>query len=151
MVNHLEALFPRLIGSGYQMKSPQSDDYNCIAWAAGPANAHTWWWPFGDPAKSFWPQNVPRAETLDAFSQLFASLHYSVCDHGDLEPGYEKVALYADDLGVPLHAARQLPDGRWTSKLGAMEDIEHALQDLVGMEYGTVVLVMKRPMAVGTG
>jgi hypothetical protein len=46
------------------------------------------------------------------------------------------VALYADGQGVPLHAARQWPDGRWTSKLGAMEDIEHALQDLVGSEYG---------------
>jgi hypothetical protein len=47
---------------------------------------------------------------------------------------------------VPKHAARQLPSGRWTSKLGPMEDIEHALHDLTGMAYGSVVLVMKRPV-----
>ncbi len=117
--NHLETLFPGLRGSGHQITSPPCDGYNCIAWAAGPANTHGWWWPFGDPAKTYWPPQVPREETLDAFRQLFALLQYSVCDDDALEPGYEKVALFADDLGVPLHAARQLPDGRWTSKLGA--------------------------------
>jgi hypothetical protein len=61
------------------------------------------------------------------------------------------VALFADAQGVLLHAARQLPGGRWTSKLGALEDIEHALQDLVGTEYGSVVQVMKRPVSEGAG
>jgi hypothetical protein len=46
---------------------------------------------------------------------------------------------------VPKHAARQLPDGRWTSTLGPGEDLEHALHDLKGMVYGSVVLVLKRP------
>jgi len=45
-----------------------------------------------------------------------------------------------------LHAARQLPEGRWTSKLGELEDIEHALHDLTGTVYGSVVLVMKRAL-----
>jgi hypothetical protein len=64
-----------------------------------------------------------------------------------VEPGYEKVALFAL-AGVPKHAARQLPSGRWVSKLGPSEDIEHALHDLTGMVYGSVVLVMKRPVAL---
>src|SRR5688572_9938348 len=108
MVSHLETVFPGLRGSVYQITSPQSDAYNCIAWAAGPANAHSWWWPFGDPAKTYWPPQMPREDTVKAFRQLFASLQYAVCDHDALEPGFEKVALFADGLGVPLHAARQL-------------------------------------------
>ena len=94
---------------------------------------------------------MPRQETLEAFQQLFESLRYNVCDHAEVELGYEKVALFADAQGAPLHAARQLPGGRWTSKLGAMEDIEHALQDLVGTEYGSVVRVMKRAVPVAPG
>jgi hypothetical protein len=35
----------------------------------------------------------------------------------------------------------------WTSKLGELEDIEHALGDLTGMVYGSIVLVMKRPVS----
>jgi len=48
--------------------------------------------------------------------------------------------------GAPTHAARQLPSGRWSSKLGPMEDIEHELQDVTGSVYGSVVLVLKRPL-----
>ncbi len=44
-----------------------------------------------------------------------------------------------------------LADGRWTSKLGPMEDIEHALHDLAGMVYGSVALVMKRPRPAAGG
>jgi hypothetical protein len=57
------------------------------------------------------------------------------------------IALFADKNDFPLHAARQLPSGRWTSKLGELEDIEHGLRDLEGDAYGTVVLIMKRPIA----
>jgi hypothetical protein len=147
MTTNIEDLFPGLRDSQFDLKSPPDDLYNCIAWAAGPTNTKLWWWPFGEPEKTFWPASVPRQETLDAFRQLFETLGYSVCDHPDVEPGSEKVALFADNHGFPLHAARQLAGGRWTSKLGALEDIEHALQDLVGSEYGSVVLVMKRPWA----
>ncbi len=147
MVGHrLEQAFPRLVGSGYQVTSPQADRYNCIAWAAGdPSN---WWWPdeAGQPDSSYWPPNVPRAMTLDAFSQAFASLGYAICDDEQPEEGFEKVAVFAL-AGVPTHAARQLPNGRWTSKLGPMEDLEHALHDLTGMVYGSVALIMKRPLS----
>jgi hypothetical protein len=60
-------------------------------------------------------------------------------------PGLEKVALYADANGCPTHVARQLPNGRWTSKLGELEDIEHDLPALEGDLYGSVTLVLKRP------
>jgi hypothetical protein len=46
--------------------------------------------------------------------------------------------------GEPTHAARQLPNGKWTSKLGRWQDIEHELDGLVGEMYGTVKQILKR-------
>jgi hypothetical protein len=44
------------------------------------------------------------------------------------------------------HAARQLDNGKWTSKLGQLEDIEHeSLEALSGAVYGSVVQVLKKP------
>jgi hypothetical protein len=142
----LEEVFPGLRGQPYQIKSPRDRRYNCIAFAAG--DERTWWWP--DAAEEdTWPAGVARVETVAAFRDAFATLGYEGCDHDRLEAGYEKVALFAL-AGVPKHAARQLPSGRWTSKLGPREDIEHALHDLTGMVYGSVVLVMKRPSSAPT-
>jgi hypothetical protein len=137
----LDDLFPGLRGQPWVITSPRDEVYNCIAWAAGIVDA--WWWPDTE-GRGVWPLRVPRVETVEAFRAAFESLGYVVCDHERLEPGFEKVALFAL-VGVPKHAARQLPSGRWTSKLGEREDIEHALHDLTGMDYGSVALVLKRP------
>ena len=106
-----------------------------------------WWWPTGDPADEprFWPAGAPREETVSAFLAAFASLGYTPCDDAGVEPGFEKVALFVDARNAPTHAARQLADGRWTSKLGRSEDIEHELHALEGDVYGRVAVVLRRP------
>jgi hypothetical protein len=135
-----EDVFPGLRSQLYQINSPKDDRYNCIAFAAG--DDQNWWWP--DAAgEDTWPAGVVRAETVDAFRDAFATLGYVVCDHEHLESGFEKIALFAL-AGVPKHAAKQLSNGRWVSKLGLGEDIEHAVHDLTGTVYGAVTLVMKR-------
>jgi hypothetical protein len=144
MVNALEALFPGLVGSGYRVTSPPDEEYNCVAWAAGATDG--WWWP--DLAGvGYWPAGLTRQETLAAVQEAFASLGYAPCADAGLEAGFGKVALFADAQGLPLHVARQLLDGRWTSKLGGLDDIEHALHDLAGIEYGAVALILRRPVA----
>ena len=51
---------------------------------------------------------------------------------------------------VYTHAARQRPGGKWTSKLGKAEDIEHDTPDVVaGGLYGEVVLIMRRHESPG--
>ena len=65
------------------------------------------------------------------------------------EPGWEKVALYAAADGTPTHAARQLSGGRWSSKFGRAQDVEHALRALEGADYGTVVRILRRQVALG--
>lgn len=92
----------------------------------------------------YWPPGVPREETLAAFEAAYDTLGYSRCESAQFEPGFTKVAVYAKGT-VPAHAARQLPDGRWTSKLGEREDIEHLTPELLeGEVYGYVSLILRR-------
>jgi hypothetical protein len=141
-MNVIETLFPKLQVNGYHITSPETEVYNCVAWAAGAQNK--WWWPFGDPILTDWPAGAPKQETVPAFQAMLADLGFVPCDSTELEIGYKKVAIFADADQSPMHVARQLPSGAWTSKLGRLEDIEHTLADLEGTEYGTVVLVMRR-------
>lgn len=142
MVNHLEALFPNLAAEGYRITSPSTAIYNCFAWAAN--EDWCWWWPDID---FYWPKNAPYEETLDAFIQAYRTLGYEPCDNADLETGFEKVALYADTNNLPTYAAKQLPTGLWSSKIGRGEDIEHAtLNSLSGSLYGRVAQTLKRPV-----
>ena len=74
------------------------------------------------------------------------SLGYEKGDDFGLEIGVEKVAIFANEDFLPTHAARQLEDGSWTSKLGEEEDIMHVqLEHVRGRIYGIPVLVMRRP------
>jgi hypothetical protein len=140
---NLQDYFPGLAQSPYHITSPADPDYNCVAWAAHDASA--WWWP--DPMGiGYWPAAAPRLVTLDAFVAAFQSIGFAPGATPDLEPGWEKVALFAKS-DVPTHAARQLPNGRWTSKLGPLEDIEHELDVLTGSIYGQVVCILRRPIA----
>ena len=131
-------VFPRLTSQNHRVTSPPSTSYNCIAWAAD--DTERWWWP---GAGVYWPAGVREEETLDAFEQVYASLGYERCDNGDVEDGFEKIAIYEQGL-VPTHAARQLPNGRWTSKLGALEDVEHPIDELRVVGYGNPSRYMKR-------
>ena len=138
-----ESLFPDLARTGYRVTSPADPIYNCIAWAAGLTS--DWWWP--DPGQfDHWPPGVVRERSLAAFIQAFATVGYAPCPDDSLEPGWEKIAIYATDEG-PAHAARQLPTGLWSSKLGPDDDIEHTLQGLYSSVYGTVVQFLRRPVA----
>jgi hypothetical protein len=138
----LEEVFPGLRGQRYRLTSPPDRRYNCIAFAAG--DTSRWWWP-DEEGEDTWPPGVQRSVTLPAFLDAFATLGYELADDERLEASLEKVAIFALG-GVPKHAARQLPTGRWVSKLGRGEDIEHALHDLTGLVYGSVALVIKRPL-----
>lgn len=141
MIPGLEFVFPGLQQGKYQVTSPKDLRYNCIAWAMGKTDA--WWWP-GDPDRTFWPEGVPRTATIEAFCLAFRQFGFEICENDASEAGFEKIALYADASGSPKHAARQISDNRWTSKLGRMEDIEHSLHDLAGSSYGTVVLFVEK-------
>jgi hypothetical protein len=135
--------FPRLTPQNHNVTSPASIDYNCIAWAAG--DTEHWWQP-----GKFWPVPVSQEDFgIAVLEGAYKALGYWNCAMDtSLEPGFQKVALFGAVLYY-THPARQLPNGRWTSKLGKAEDIEHEnAQDVGGGIYGEIVAVLKRPVNV---
>ena len=139
----LELEIPNLKQSDYKITSDEDIFYNCIAWAAGD-NSRCWWPDKGNCG--YWPPDIRRETSLEAFVEAFKTLGYSVCNSADYEVGIEKIALYTKSGGIPTHAARQVYSHRWTSKAGQLEDIEHKLEDIQGSVYGTVAIYMKRPL-----
>ena len=146
MPKSTERLFPNLID--YAVTSPKDASYNCIAFAAGDTTRK---WDAGmlpEPGY-YWPPAALQYENddIDALKRAFGVLGYEESDHGDLEVGYQKVALYAIDKDDWLHAAIQEPNGEWSSKLGAGYDIRHKSPQCVeGPIYGTVMCFLKKPI-----
>lgn len=146
----IEEEFPKLRRGGYTITSEDTTDYNCFAWALH--DRSDWWSPL--PLNGYyWPADkLPRDARLQTFIDLYAfEGGFVPCDHGRLEDGFEKVALYVNTNGSVTHAARQKPSGLWTSKLGSKEDIEHStlasLEDAGTKydDYGIAVQFLKRP------
>lgn len=135
----LETKLPGLSGADYRITSPATYAYNCIAWAAGETSRK--WWPLPG---YYWPEGAAMKETIAAFVNAFELRGYEIALNPDLEPGIEKIVIYVRDQ-KPTHAARQLEDGTWTSKLGDCEDIIHAsLEDISGSDYGFPYISMWR-------
>jgi len=125
----------------YEPRSDRTDAYNCIAFAMG--DEQNYWWPtprFG----CYWPPGFERSNAVPVLIKIGELFGYRQCESGEAEPGFEKIALYAD-LGGVQHAARQLESGVWKSKIGELEDIEHNnLESLESPDYGTVAVYLKR-------
>src|ERR1039458_7125107 len=139
----LQQWFPKLKPGAYRIIGSAHARYNCIAWAVGKRDAH--WWP-GQAPHSYWPSGIPTNSTLDAFVQLFRSIGYEACTDPRFERRYEQVAIFVKGQHV-THAARQLGNGKWSSKLGQWELIEHDLEALTGSsptEYGDFQQIMRR-------
>ena len=156
-----EENFPNLTKDVYEVTSDETPDYNCIAFAAGD---DTRWWEPDPHGVYYWPI-VKREYTVECYIDVFESLGYEKCRCSLKKRGFEKVALYYDPVGCvatpdhpevlpnsPTHAARQLPNGAWKSKLGGWEDIEHRNlkclngTDITGkrISYGEPVQILKR-------
>ena len=142
----LAAAVPGLRGTEFAITSAVDPAYNCIAWAAG---STTEWWQPGYAA-GVWPERAAKEHIVAAAIEALATAGYEPCRNGDLEDGVEKVAIYG--IGERFaHVARQLPSGRWTSKLGKAWDIEHELGALAGsanaggaVQYGEVAAFLRR-------
>ena len=139
----IDETFPGLAEAGYEITSEPTDTYNCIAYAAGDEEN---WWEF--TSGYLWP-GATRTQLIDGLVKVFESLGYEVCSDANEELGFHKVALFARGTtrgAIYTHAAKQLPGGAWSSKLGPDEDIRHEnLKGLTGQAYGEVYCIMGRP------
>lgn len=138
--------FPKMSADNHELTSNPTRMYNCIAWAAGENDR--WWEPnLPMDAGYYWPDDVPADFRPESLVAAFSAIGYAVCDDGTLVQNIEKIALYRGK-GEWTHAARQLADGRWTSKLGPAHDISHDAPECVnGDEYGSVFCFMQRRTA----
>ncbi len=137
----LVGAFPNLASEGFSIVGEPSGAYNCIAYAAG--DTSKWWWPDG---VSYWPPWAAETELIESLKEAFAGLGYQQCDDGRTEGGYQKVALY-EKIGKMKHAAIQMPNERWRSKLGQGPVIEHdSPQSLSGGMYGSVTTYMRKEL-----
>lgn len=133
--------FPLMGGHNCRPTSPSDERYNCIAWASGVSDR--WWWP-DSLGQNYWPRDVTRAGTLAAFTEMFGRAGFREVNDATSIPGVDKIAVYVGQQGLPTHAARQLPDGWWSSKLGMDVDVKHHLAALEGPVYGSVALILAR-------
>lgn len=97
----------------------------------------------------YWPPGAIEGDGLDALVSAFEAIGYEMCTCGESQvEGFEKVVLYVDSDGDWTHAAKQLEDGEWSSKLGDEEDIQHrSPHGLASKAYGSAVCYMRRRLA----
>lgn len=132
--------FPNSFSDPFLITSPITNFYNCIAWAFG--DDTKWYWPEG---YCYWPSNIRKEVDIQSFIELYSLVGYEVCGNSDYELGFEKIAIFALNDGTPTHAARQLENGKWTSKMGPWHDVEHSLNSMNNsVEYGSAVVFMAR-------
>jgi hypothetical protein len=98
----------------FLITSPFNPRYNCVAYAYGKYDNGMW----PNHNDYWWPPQIPNEMTIRAFQALFESIAFNVCGDGSFEPGYLKIAIFADNNNIPTHAAKQLDNGFWSSKLG---------------------------------
>jgi hypothetical protein len=89
------------------------------------------WTPSRHGGRYYWPPDIKRDDTADAWEQVFLNQGYERTESREVEAGFEKVAIYVglDDM-LASHVA--VSDGNdWLSKLGKGQDISHSSLDLL--------------------
>lgn len=143
--------FPLLAGdNNFEISSPKTPDYNCLAWALHFDNR--WMQPPSitlPPMDSvyYWPEGALQGTSIDCLVDAYRKKGFVICDNPDFEKEYQKIALYFHpENGDWTHAARQLRNGFWTSKMGSSHDIQHSSPYVLeGAIYGKVYCIMRRP------
>lgn len=142
---------PNLEDQQFDITSPTCHEYNCAAWGVE-EDWHKW-----DPTAIgldgqildpyYWPYGVPVLPTTKALEEAYFTRGYEPCDDGTLVAGKQKLAIYGDGKGDWKHVARQTNDGKWTSKMGDLADIEHVEVEAVeGSWIGRVESYLSRPI-----
>lgn len=127
----------------FKLTSPQTFDYNCIAFAMGVDDR---WIDCADIPWHWWPETVARDRSKSGLIAAFKYLGFEECGMDDrFELNFEKVALYARGAEW-THAARIVAPGIYHSKFGASFDGQHSSGEVLSAQYGQVYQIMRRPV-----
>jgi len=146
---HILKIFPKLAqDEHFEITSEASDNYNCIAWAYNITDR--WMWPNTEHSRfldgiDYWPSDEILNSDVSHFIKAFELLGYRVCENCKFDPKYRKIALYVKSNSTKCtHAARELENGLWTSKLGKEVDIQHGTPYTIENDiYGKAYCFMK--------
>jgi hypothetical protein len=139
--------FPDLHNVASKQTSDFDLDYNCIAHAF--LDDQKPWWPTGLPVAGFdrygyyWPIASDNRSHMRAFLDWFSHDGWTETKSDKFAPHMLRVALYAK-AAQPTHAARQIGQGVWTSKLGQGLDLSHKLEELNGPNYGAPIALFEK-------
>jgi hypothetical protein len=124
--------------------------YNCFGCAVGVLKH---WQPtsvYGDPEGDplyYWPIELSGdAEDnfgVGRFVDAAKTEGFEECSDSAWEPEFEKIVLI-HKRDIFCHAALQLSESRWKSKLGEYSNCEHPLEFVLGDYYGKDTIFMKR-------
>lgn len=153
--NELIADFPLLLNDPmFAITSEQTTVYNCIAWAMGFKDR---WAAIVDgraipksgvPNGQFrrfiwWPDGVEQSMRPEALVAAFKAVGFAECKSGEIETGYDKVALYLLN-GEWTHASRIIGPNEEHSKFGESWDARHGAGMVSGTCYGQIYCYMRR-------
>lgn len=150
IIRYILKQFPKLIDdNGFKVTSKATPNYNCISWAC--VYTDRWIQPsyIGRPSLDcvvWWPPDVVEGMGPECLIKLFEYHGYVECDSCFHETGYRKVALYYNEMKNEwTHAARELKNGLWTSKLGSSIDMQHGTPESIECDsYGKIFCYMKK-------
>ncbi|RZJ46554.1 MAG: hypothetical protein EOO44_22705, partial [Flavobacterium sp.] len=116
-------LFPGLgDDQNFKVTSNQDEKYNCIAWANG--RSDIFWWPTEHKIDGvFWPIEE-KDLNVSTLIKVFQTRGYTICENGDFDPKFVKVALYVNEkdefidslLNNPIQFKNQKLDIDWVVK-----------------------------------
>ncbi len=120
--------------------SKQTWEYNCVMWSL---NRDDEWRDFFYSDDGY----VNPDQSINPYVAYFQENGFETCENSSLEVGALKICIFSKN-GIFSHVSRQLQDGRWASKMGNYEDIEHLTEfDVSGLGYGSPDIYMQKIMA----
>lgn len=136
--------WPNLKDGTFEKTSDEGIYQNCVGFVVG---IRRWI----DSYSQFWPDDLETGDTPEHYAAFFKKHGFEICADGSLENGTEKLAIYAKGHKYSSqkefkHVAIQQNDGKWKSKMGKLEDIEHPTTKTICCgDYGEAIIFMRRP------
>lgn len=133
------------LNQNFHFTSLKRKGFNCVGYALDLVNKDIDMFWFRD---MYGLDGAKLDHSVNGYAKCFRDYFgYEICDDGQVENGFNKIALYSDTDNDFTHIAKQLENGNWTSKMGTYEDIEHYnLEALSGTLYGKPMLFMRKKL-----
>lgn len=143
---YYKKLFPLL--NDYELiNNSESDNYNCISHTLGIKDKWSWSYDKNEIYEydydHYWPVRCELTkESFDDFYEYHGFEKIKLLDFS-YNPKYTKVVLYTNN-GVPTHAAIQINEFFWESKIGMFGILRHDLFEIENDVYGEVTQIYRK-------